>query len=135
MTTILVVDDEAMVLNLCSMALREHGFEVISVSNGIQSLSYFEEGRTHIDLALLDVVMAGLNDFELSKRIHQLSPSTKILFMSGCTPAEITRVIGKDMANHRSIWKPFTADSLVRMIGNVLGSAQAGADGHVPIGQ
>lgn len=45
--------------------------------------------------------------------------------MSGYTPAEINRLIGKDMANQRSIWKPFTADVLARMIGNVLGEATA----------
>jgi len=128
--TILVVDDESMVLNFCCMALREYGFQVFSASSGMQSLPFFESGRAAIDLVLLDVVMPGLNGVELAKRIHQLSPSTKILFMSGYTPAEITRLIGKDMADQRFIWKPFTADGLVRMIGNVIGvtpAVEAGA--------
>ena len=125
MTTILVVDDESMVLYFCCMALREYGFHVVSASSGMQALPFFESGRTAIDLVLLDIMMPGLNGIELAKRIHHLSPSTKILFMSGYTPAEITCLVGKDMADQRFIWKPFTADVLVRMIGNVLGIAPA----------
>ena len=129
MTTVLVVDDESMVLNFCCMALREHGFQVFSASSGMQSLPLFNSGRAFIDLALLDVVMPGLSGVELAKRIQQLSPTTKILFMSGYTPAEIARLIGKEMADQRSIWKPFTADVLVRMIGNVMGNVTAQAAG------
>ena len=129
MATILVVDDESMDLNFCCMALREYGFQGFSASTGTQALPFFESGRTAIDLALLDIMMPGLNGIELAKRIHQLSPTTKVLFMSGYTPAEITRLIGKDMADQRFIWKPFTADVLVRMIGNVMGNVTAQAAG------
>jgi len=119
--TILVVDDEAVALNFCCSALRRRGYQVFSASGGMQALPYFDTGRSAIDLALLDVMMPGLNGVELAKRISQLSPSTKIVFMSGHGPDEIKRLMGKEAATHRSMWKPFTAEVLVRMVGIVLG--------------
>jgi Response regulator containing CheY-like receiver, AAA-type ATPase, and DNA-binding domains len=118
--TILVVDDESIVLDFCCFALRLNGYNVFSASSGIRALPFFESGRSTIDLALLDVMMPGLNGVELAKRIGQLSPSTEVVFMSEYTPQEINRLIGKDTADHRSMWKPFTADMLTLMIGNVL---------------
>src|SRR5262245_17981499 len=119
--TILVVDDEPMALEFCSHALRQRGYEVFTASGGMQALPFFEKGRTPIDLALLDVMMPGFNGVELAKRISQISPDTRIVFMSGYAPEEIKRLIGADAASYRSMWKPFTAEALGQMIWNVLG--------------
>ena len=120
--TILVVDDESTALNFCCAALRQHGYQVFSASGGMQALPFFESGRPAIDLALLDVMMPGFNGVELAKRVQQLSPSTTIVLMSGYAAEEIKRLVGNDAATYRSMWKPFTADALARMIQNVLGS-------------
>jgi len=118
--TILIVDDEPTVLDFCCVVLRNEGYEVFVASDGREALDFLETGRPSIDLALLDVMMPRLNGAELAKRIGQSSPSTEVVFMSGYTPKEIKRLIGKDNADHRSIWKPFTGEALAIMIGNVL---------------
>src|SRR5215469_5239733 len=73
-----------------------------------------------IDLALIDVMMPGMNGIELGNRIRNDRPTTKIVLMSGFGPRDIARVAGGKNP-YRIIWKPFKAESLLRMVENALG--------------
>ena len=121
METILVVDDEPTVLNLCQRILNLGGYNVLPASGGEAALrTVAQNGETPIDLALLDVMMPVMNGVELANRIHKLSPATKIVLMSGFGPKEIGAVVGQNP--YRLIWKPFKTESLLQMIENALGS-------------
>ncbi|RMF91223.1 MAG: response regulator [Methanobacteriota archaeon] len=67
MALIMVVDDEPDILYLVSKMLRKEGHEVIEALNGKQALEKLKERRP--DLILLDVMMPGLNGWEVSKKI------------------------------------------------------------------
>ena len=123
MANILVVDDEPMMLRLCANILALGHHEVMEAGSGQEALQLLQT-RTP-ELALLDVVMPGINGIELAARILRKSPDTKIVLMSGYGPREIANITGKENP-HRIIWKPFKAESLLRMIDNVLGES-AGA--------
>jgi len=120
MATILVVDDELTMLNLCENILRMGGYEVLKASGGQEAFTVLQ-GNT-ADLVLLDVIMPGMNGIEVAKRIQSMTPSTKIVLMTGYGPHEIARVAGSNNP-YRIIWKPFKAESLLRMIENVLEEA------------
>ena len=117
--TILVVDDEPMVLDLCRHVLSLGGYSVLSVKGGKEALTFFQPGREPIQLVLLDVVMPGLNGFALGHRIQSVSPDTRVVLMSGSHPSEVAKITGEDEAC-AIIWKPFRAESLLRMVENVL---------------
>jgi PAS domain S-box-containing protein len=80
---VLVVDDEADLLEIASAYLTEMGFTVYQAINGTLAL----EAVTHlgnIDLMVTDVIMpGGINGVELAHRVKQLSPKTKVIFSSG----------------------------------------------------
>jgi DNA-binding NtrC family response regulator len=121
METILVVDDEAVVLSLCQNILtRLGGYQVVAMTNA-QEAARFCENHTSptIDLALIDVMMPGMNGIELANRIHDDRPTTRIVLMSGFGPRDIARVTGGKNP-YRIIWKPFKAESLLRMVENAL---------------
>jgi PAS domain S-box-containing protein len=80
--TILVAEDEDIVRKVVSQRLIRAGYRVLQASNGEEALSLFEKAG-HVDLVLTDVVMPRLNGRELADRIHERSPKTKVLFMSG----------------------------------------------------
>jgi CheY-like chemotaxis protein len=122
METILVVDDEPTVLNLCQRILNLGGYNVLPASGGEAALRVVaaQNSETPIDLALLDVMMPVMNGVELAHRIQKLSPATKIVLMSGFGPKEIGAVVGQNP--YRLIWKPFKTESLLQMIENALGS-------------
>jgi two-component system, cell cycle sensor histidine kinase and response regulator CckA len=119
METVLVVDDEPTVLNLCRRMLEVGGYEVLTAGGGNEALRLLRSNAQRIDLALVDVIMPAMNGIELANLLRQARPGLRILLMSGFGPKEIARVAG-DAQPYRIIWKPFKTDSLLRMIENAL---------------
>jgi DNA-binding NtrC family response regulator len=74
------------------------------------------------DLALIDVVMPGMNGIVLAAEIQRLYRNTEIVLMTGYGPKEIVNIAGKENP-YRIIWKPFKTESLLQMIDNVLDKA------------
>ncbi len=118
MGTILVVDDEPMVLTLCQRILKLGSYNVLAASGGEEALRLMRANPGAVDLALLDVMMPGMNGIELAEKIRGIEPSTRIVLMSGFGPREISRVVGTNP--YRIIWKPFKTESLLRMLENAL---------------
>ena len=71
--TILVVDDEATILQSLSGILSDEGFEVLTASNGYEALKVIEEASP--DLVLLDIWMPGMDGIETLQEIKRTSPS------------------------------------------------------------
>jgi DNA-binding response OmpR family regulator len=120
--TIVVVDDQPVVLEFCRVTLERAGFKVFTASSGDQALSFFEPNRSPVDLALIDIVMPGMSGIELAKRLEKLGNGVRIVLMSGYSPDEVKRVVGERAAHYRSMWKPFEPRTLVQMIKNALDS-------------
>ena len=120
--TILIVDDEAPVLNLCKLILTRGGYRVLEARGGEEALRVARGEPGRINLALLDVVMPGMNGFELAKHLRNLQPAPEVLLMSGYSVNEVRNIAGGEYP-YRVIWKPFRADSLLRMIQTVLAAA------------
>src|SRR5258708_18286899 len=118
--TIVVVDDEPIALEFCRSTLVRAGYNVLTASSGEQALNHFKSYRSPIELALIDVVMPGMNGVELVKRLEKLNPGTRIVLMSGYSPDEIKRIVADDASSYRSMWKPFEAATLVQTVKNVL---------------
>jgi CheY-like chemotaxis protein len=120
--TILIVDDEAPVLNLCKLILSRGGYRVLEARGGEEALRVARGEPARINLALLDVVMPGMNGFELAKHLRNLHPAPEVLLMSGYSVNEVRNIAGGEYP-YRVIWKPFRADSLLRMIQTVLAAS------------
>ncbi|MCX8109997.1 MAG: PAS domain S-box protein [Syntrophorhabdaceae bacterium] len=83
--TILIVEDEKDVLELCSRMLEELGYQVISANSPEQAIKGVKEYGGDIHLLLTDVIMPEMNGKELAKVIKNIKPHIKCLFMSGYT--------------------------------------------------
>jgi signal transduction histidine kinase len=125
--TILIVEDEPQIRKLAFDCLAYCGYDVLSCSNGLEALQLIERLNRPVDLVLTDVVMPKLSGRELSERITAIHPSTKVLFMSGYT--------NDSVVNHGILdggtWfiqKPFTLESLVRRVREVLDNEEAPAN-------
>ena len=115
--TVLVVDDEASVVTMCVRALKSRGYRVLS-ADGADSALRLCKGMD-VQVALIDIVMPGMNGIELAQRLSEQNPETRVIFMSGSSPAEISRLVG-DYRHFGFIWKPFRLESLFHMVENVL---------------
>jgi DNA-binding response OmpR family regulator len=121
--TILVVDDEPMVLGFLTGTLSRQGYRVVQAESGAQALRMCKDRGHTIDLILTDVVMPGLNGKDLVDAIRGLGLDPKTLFMSGFTRDVAAETGVTDWASF--IQKPFTPTQLVGKVREVLGRETA----------
>jgi len=89
--TILVIDDEPLVLRAAVRMLRAMGCEVLSADNGRDGVQTFRAHRDRVSLAIVDLVMPGTDGVATLNEILELAPQTPILLVSGYTP-EVDKV-------------------------------------------
>ena len=118
MATVLVVDDEPLILGLCERMLRLGRYAVFTAGSGEEALPYLQKNTVPIDLALLDVMMPGMNGVELAGWIQNAAPSTRVVLMTGFRPREVGCLIKN--AAWPVIWKPFRVESFLHAIENAL---------------
>ena len=111
--SILVVDDDSMLVELISLCFEKHGFRVFKANNGLDAWNLFEnEG---IDFVLTDLKMPGLNGKELSHRIRNQSPFIKIAIMTGGENDVATELL-KDGTVNYFFPKPFKIISICKLL-------------------
>ena len=120
--TVLVVDDERLILHLVKSILEPQGLTVRVATSGPAALALFP-GNPAIDLLLTDFVMPEMNGVELATEVSRLSPRTRILFMSAhCS--EVNRVAPE----YACVSKPFTVQGLIATVRQAL-EREPGASG------
>ena len=80
---VLFVDDEEMVLEVGSLMLRKLGYEVISVNNGYKAIEILKENK--VAFVILDMLMPGMNGFEIYHKLKKIQPKVKMILTSGYT--------------------------------------------------
>ncbi len=124
--TILVVDDEPMVRALARRVLEMYGSSVVEAENGEGALrQVVADTDRRIALAVVDVVMPGMNGRELGERLRQGPAPLPVVYMSGYTGDELNR----RRLLHPSVpflQKPFRPDELVSRVQDQLRSRTAG---------
>jgi len=116
--TILVVDDEPVVLETVRDGLSAHGYEVLMAGGGAEALQIAQAHQGAIALALVDVIMPGMSGPQVAQRLHASRPDLKILFMSGFS-TEVVVVHGLDTGDPLLV-KPFSLDTLGRKVHEIL---------------
>jgi len=110
--TVLVVEDEELLLALIQEALEMHGYHVLTARNATEALDLVKGHAAPIHLLLTDVVMPQQNGRELAELLSPLHPEMKILFMSGYTEDSMV-IRGLLNAALPFIQKPFPPMDLV----------------------
>jgi two-component system cell cycle sensor histidine kinase/response regulator CckA len=112
--TILVVDDEEMILTMAETILSEYGYRVVTAGSGQKAMAVLSREDTRVDLIVTDLVMPVMSGRELVERARQLDPKLKILCMSGYVmPAD--RQTGTAY-----LQKPFTSRELLARVKQVI---------------
>ncbi|OUS29724.1 hypothetical protein A9Q99_08600 [Gammaproteobacteria bacterium 45_16_T64] len=116
---ILVVDDEAALVELAGETLESLGYNVITASNGEQALEYLM-GHPEIDLLFSDVVMPGrLNGYQLAEHASANDPTLSILLTSGFTSRSSVGN-GQEKFKRHLLNKPYAQAEMAERIGQLL---------------
>ena len=124
--TILIAEDEPLILGLLAEILRHRGYTVLVACDGAAALAIYEKQR--VSLLITDVDMPRMDGRELARRVRQMTPELPLLFMSGAVTA--TELAPAELSGPtRFLDKPFSFTTLVDQVEELL----AGADAHPPL--
>lgn len=113
--SVLIVDDESMLLTMAETIFTEYGYKIFTVNSGQKALTLLSRADLKVDLLITDLVMPGMGGRELIERARQLQPGLKILCMSGCVLTPDQQV------GLQYLQKPFTSRDLLSKARHVLG--------------
>ncbi len=119
--TILVVEDEAAILNLARIMLERLGYTVLTAGTPTEALRVAREKAGKIDLIITDVVMPEMNGRDLTNSIQECCPHIRSVFMSGYT-ANVIAHQGVLDEGVNFIQKPFSPRDLARKVREALDS-------------
>ncbi|MGD9082029.1 MAG: PAS domain S-box protein [Desulfobacterales bacterium] len=117
--TILLVDDEEIVIDVGSQLLKKLGYNVIEAGNGKEAIQLFGEWRDKIDIVILDMIMPDIGGGEVYDRIKEIDPQVKVLLSSGYSiDGQATDILKRGCNSF--IQKPFNMTTLSKKIREVL---------------
>jgi CheY-like chemotaxis protein len=111
--TILVADDNADLLETFASIFERHGFNVETAANGHSAVDKYKERR--FDVALMDIVMPGMNGVEASRRIKEMNPEAAIILMTGYSDEELLQA-ARDEGTCYIVQKPVNIDRLIELV-------------------
>lgn len=110
---ILIVDDELVMLGLLRKLLETEGFEVHLAQSAAKALELSEE--IGFDLVITDILMPGMNGFELIKRIREIDSSKKIIALTALAEHDF-KECAAGINNIKYLGKPFSTSRLVELV-------------------
>jgi PAS domain S-box-containing protein len=117
--TILLVDDEEGVVEVCSDMVETLGYHIKAVSSGKEAIDVITSGKDRIDLVILDLVMPSMSGQQAFEKIRAIDPDIKIIVSSGYSrEEEIEKMMQKGCDGY--ILKPFDMATLSRKLDGVL---------------
>ena len=113
--TILVADDEDVVLRMVTRALEGAGYAVLESMDGRETLEVFQRHQEHVDLVLLDLGMPRMSGYEALAELQIIDPDVKIIVITGLV-ADEDRLPGVLAVLN----KPFLLDQLFGVVRDAL---------------
>jgi two-component system cell cycle sensor histidine kinase/response regulator CckA len=113
---VVLVEDEPVLLEDYSRALREGGYDVAAFTSGSEAARHLATG--HLDILVTDVVMPGMNGLELAGLCQELHPAAPILLVSAFIPDRSLRHVVPD-GRWTQLHKPVRAARLVATVGTL----------------
>lgn len=106
---ILLAEDDNAMRGYLTRALENAGYQVVAVDRGTAALPFLE--KDSFDLLLSDIVMPEMDGIELAQRCNEISPQTKVMFITGF--AAVTLKAGRGQPQAKVLSKPFHLRDLV----------------------
>ena len=120
--TVLLVDDEAMIMQVGKGILEALGYKVLTATSGKEALEVYQANRDAIAITILDMVMPGLGGGETYDALKSMNPDVKVLLSSGYSSAgQATEILQRGCNGF--LQKPFNIGALSEKIREILDSS------------
>ena len=127
---ILLVDDEALVINVGVQLLKKLGYTVLEAQSGREAIKIFMEGNHAIDMVILDMVMPDMSGGEVYDRIKRIDSNVKVLLSSGYSiDGQAAEILKRGCEGF--IQKPYSMEDFSKKIREVLNKPQKSPHGTI----
>jgi PAS domain S-box-containing protein len=117
--TILLIDDEEMIIKVAEELLQELGYKVLVARNGQGAIKLYEQGPDKIDLVIMDLIMPGMGGGETFDRLKEIDPDAKVLLSSGYSiNGQASEILERGCDGF--IQKPFNINQLSEKIQGII---------------
>lgn len=120
-TRVLLVEDDTFNLQALTIYLKLMGVEVEQARNGYEALQQLD--RNTFDVVVSDIMMPGINGFDLTKRVHQRRPGVPVVLMTGDPTAPPVSALNESEAVDFLV-KPFLPRELMKRISRAVGERE-----------
>jgi PAS domain S-box-containing protein len=119
--SILIVDDEEMVLNASAQMLKRLGYTVSKATGGKQAIESYKENKDQLDLVILDMIMPDISGSETFDKMKKINPDVKVLLSSGYSiEGQASEILSRGCSGF--IQKPFGMKKLSETINEIIDS-------------
>ena len=117
--TILLIDDEKMILTVSQELLEELGYTVLPALSGQEAIGIFQKQHHEIDMIIMDMVMPGMNGGETFDRLKEINADAKVLLSSGYSlDGQASDILRRGCDGF--IQKPFNMNQLAQKIKTIM---------------
>lgn len=117
--TILLIDDEEMILKVGHELLEELGYTVLPAMSGQEAVDIFQADQEKIDMIIMDMIMPGMSGSDTFDRLKEIKPDVKILLSSGYSvDGQATNILQRGCDGF--IQKPFNMNQLADRIQKIM---------------
>jgi nitrogen-specific signal transduction histidine kinase/ActR/RegA family two-component response regulator len=125
--TILLIDDENMVINVCRSMLKELGYEVLVARGGKSAIEIYAGNKEKISLVILDIIMPDMDGEKVYDRIKEVNPEVKVLLSSGYSmDNKVSAIMAKGCDGF--IQKPYKIKELASAVRKIVGKNEADSE-------
>lgn len=119
--TILLVDDEQMIVEVGRQILETLGYTVLTATSGLDAIALYNKNKEDIKLVIMDMIMPKMSGGELFDRLKRINPAVKVLLCSGYSMDGQAREI-LDKGCNGFIQKPFSVPQLSAKLREAIGT-------------
>lgn len=118
---ILVVDDETPIREITQATLENFNYRVLTAQDGIDAIALYAEHKDEIAVVMMDVMMPTMDGTVAVQTLKRMNPAVKVIMSSGLASNQaVAKGLGSTV--HAFLLKPFTSETLLQQISQVIGS-------------
>jgi CheY-like chemotaxis protein len=119
---VLLVDDEAPILEITSKALRAFGYKVVTADDATRAIGVFATHMAEVAVVITDIMMPGMDGYTLITTLRRMRPTVRIIASSGQN-APNNKQKAHEVGAIGFLPKPYSAEDMLRTIAEALGPA------------
>lgn len=116
---ILLAEDEETLATALILNFNLVGYDVIHAADGVKALDVFKQNQSTLSLVLLDVMMPGMNGFDVFKEIRKMDSQIPVIFLTARNQSS-DKIEGLKLGADDYITKPFELEELMLRVGNAV---------------